>query len=184
VLVFALLAFLTGLCFPDLLIGLKQMLLAVLGLILTAIIDIMINLMIGYMPPRVVSIPLGWIMLAMMLVFQNAGSRLRTAIWKNEDPSIISVLVPLIMLTVVFWFYQSNIALVKDIRSAWIERDRVLSGMHGSDSPVETCAIPVLGSSQADPGEDPEADFNIVTAYYYGFPSVTADHLCPPFEKP
>ena len=43
-------------------------------------------------------------------------------------------------------------------------------------------AIPVLGSSAADPSDDPTRDFNIVTAYYYGLPSVTADHLCHPFD--
>lgn len=181
-LLFSVLGFLVGFCAQSIFIDRKVLLAVVLSLILTAVIALTINTMIGYIPPRVISIPLGWLLLAAMLLMLYLGSQAHKRFFDTEQARVISVLNSLILMTVSVFFYQNNIGMIRDIRAAWIERDRILSEMNGSENPVKTCAIPVMGSSMADPGEDPDHEFNIVTAYYYGFPSVTADHLCAPFE--
>lgn len=180
-LLFSVLGFLTGVCAQSISINKKVLAAVVLSLVLTAVISLTINTMIGYIPPRVISIPLGWLLLAVMLLMLYFGSQARQRYYDAGHIHVIPALIPLILLTVSVLFYQNNIGMIRNIRSAWIERDRILSEMNGSEEPVKTCAIPVMGSSMADPGEDPDWEFNIVTAYYYGFPSVTADHLCAPF---
>ncbi len=181
-LIFACLAFIMGFCSRQIRISGKTLWGTAAGLILTAIGTLMINTMIEYRPARVISIPLIWTGMAVMLIMFFLGGKIRQNHFSDCETGGISVLVTLILLTVAGAFFLNNFERVRDIRTAWIERDRILSGMNGSDTPVKTCAIPVMGSSQADPCEDPLRDFNIVTAYYYGFPSITADHLCPPFD--
>ena len=180
-LLFSLLGFLMGFCVQSISIDKKVLLAVALSLVLTAIFSLTINTMIGYIPPRVISIPLGWLLLAAMLLMFFLGYQVHQRFFDAAPIRVISALIPLALMTVSVFFYQNNIGMIRDIRFAWIERDRILSEMNGSESPVKTCAIPVMGSSMADPGEDPDHEFNIVTAYYYGFPSVTADHLCAPF---
>ena len=182
VLLFLSLAFSFGVCSGKKHIPAKLSCAVVLSAILTGVGALTINSMLDFMPPRVVSIPLGWIILAMMLAACDAGIRFRNRFFQSFPFRTVSVLIPLVMLTVVGWFYLNHIDLVRNIRSAWIDRDETLRSMAGTDVPVETCAIPVLGSSAADPSDDPTRDFNIVTAYYYGLPSVAADHLCHPFD--
>lgn len=180
-LLFSVLGFFMGFCAQKISINKKVLTAVILSLILTAVISLTINTMIGYIPPRVISIPLGWLLLAVMLLMLYLGSQTHQRFFDQGQIQVIPALIPLVLLTVSVIFYQNNIGMICDIRSAWIERDRILSEMNGSEEPVKTCAIPVMGSSMADPGEDPDWEFNIVTAYYYGFPSVTADHLCAPF---
>lgn len=180
-LLFSVLGLLMGFCTPSISINKKVLTVVVLSLILTAVISLTINTMIGYIPPRVISIPLGWLLLTVMLLMLYLGFQTRQRFFETGQMHVIPALISLVLLTVSILFYQNNIGMIRDIRSAWIERDRILSVMNGSEEPVKTCAIPVMGSSVADPGEDPDQEFNIVTAYYYGFPSVTADHLCAPF---
>lgn len=182
-LLFSVLGFLTGFCAQQQPLSVNKKVLAavVLSLIITAVISLTINTMIGYIPPRVLSIPLGWLLLAVMFLMLCLGAKVHQRFFATSPVHGLPVLIPLVLLTVSVIFYQNNIGMICDIRSAWLERDRILSEMNGSEEPVKTCAIPVMGSSMADPGKDPDWEFNIVTAYYYGFPSVTADHLCAPF---
>ena len=180
-LIFLILAFFTGSCLDTSPVSVKSLCAVFVCLIITAIGVLTINSILDFMPPRVLSIPLSWVILAFMLIMYHLGTLLRPIISPKEDLNMTSALLPLVLITVVGWFYLNNISLVRDIRTAWIDRDRELRSLSGTENPAETCAIPVLGSAMADPGEDPDWEFNIVTAYYYGIPSVTADHLCAPF---
>lgn len=179
---FAGLFFILGLCFTWKSIPLKTLFSAIIVLFITAAGVLTINALIGFMPARVISIPLDWILLGISLLMLQVGSYVRNKFVPDADLRIVSGLISLALLTIAGHFYLRNIGTILDIRTAWIARDQVLSAMGGSDVPVETCAIPVMGSGQADPSDDPTRDFNIVTAYYYGFPSITADHICSPFE--
>ena len=180
-LIFLILAFFTGICLNTSPVSGKLLCSVFAGLIITAIGVLTINSILDFMPPRVLSIPMAWVILAFMLIMYQLGTLLKPIISPKADLNMTSALLPLILITVVGWFYLNNISLVRNIRTAWIERDRELRSLSGTEKPAETCAIPVLGSSMSDPGKDPDWDFNIVTAYYYGIPSVTADHLCAPF---
>ena len=181
-LIFICTAFLAGLCTKSRQIPVKIFLISFFSLLITAVIILTINLIIDFMPSRVLAIPLTWILLAFMLSAYFAGAHVRSFISEKEDMYVLSSLIPLILFTLTGWFYLCSIGTIRDIHTAWILRDRGLRSLDVHDEAAATCAIPVPGSAQADPGEDAGSDFNIVIAYYYGFTSVTADHLCSPFD--
>ena len=182
-LIFMSLAILAGICPGTSPVPVKITCTVAVCLIITAIGVLCINSILDFMPPRVISIPMAWVILAFMLLAYHFGTRFRQLFFLKTDLTAVSALLPLVLLTVAGWFYLNHVSLVRDIRDAWIERDRELHSFSGTENPVETCAIPVLGSAAADPGEDPGGEFNIVTAYYYDIPSVTANHLCSPFGE-
>ena len=73
--------------------------------------------------------------------------------------------------------------MIRDIRSGWEYRDKVLKSISDRTQPVQTCTLPIMSSRGEDLSEDPEFEVNIVTAYYYGLPEVTAGDPCPPFDS-
>ena len=179
---FLVIVFLIGLSLPVLRVSGKAVGAAAVVLFLGACGSLSINLLVRFMPSRVVSIPLDWIFLGIALFMLWGGSQVRRRLSGFTGWHIAAGVAALSVFSIAAFFYVDNIGMVRDIRSAWIARDRVLSSLNGAEENVETCAIPVMGSGYADPSEDPTRDFNIVTAYYYGLPSVTADHLCAPFD--
>ena len=61
------------------------------------------------------------------------------------------------------------------------ESDEILALACDADEPYSIFGITGRMNGRLFIHSLPDWDFNIVTAYYYGFPSVTADHLCAPF---
>ena len=151
---FSFIAFFLGFCGPATVSG-KTVAVSALVLIPTAIASLLVNALIDFIPVRVISIPLDWVYLAVFLCMLYMGSRLRTYFLPEIETGVVSGVLFLALLTVVGFFYISNIGMVRDIRTAWIARDQVLSAMRESGETVTTCAIPVLGSGQADPSDDP-----------------------------
>ena len=180
--VFAVIVLLIGLSLPSLRMSGKALCASCVVLILGAVGALSVNVIIGFVPPRVITIPLDWIFLAIAMLMLWCGAHLRGRLSGWDGWHAAAGVAALSVLSVTALFYMNNIGMVRDIRTAWFARDRVLSALNGAEENVKTCAIPVMGSGTADPSEDPTQDFNIVTAYYYGLPSVTADHLCAPFD--
>ena len=146
-------------------------------LLLTAIGALGINTTIGHTPARVVSIPLGWVYLILSGSCFILGTKLNLG-----RGALVPVLSTVILCLHLGAFFRENIVMLDNNRLGWEYRDAQLKAEDGS-KPVTTCVLHVPGSVRPDLDEDPTYEFNIVTAYYYDLPAVTATEFCPPITE-
>lgn len=158
--------------------------LTVLAILLTFIAHavLMINTMLDYMPPRVITIGICWYLTAMILFCMMIGSLLCPG--KRTHTDLVKlVLCALVFAVSVNSFYSENIHEVRKIRSSWNIRENLLQMTAKEDEPMVTCSLPCLGSSRDDILPDPLDDFNIGTAQYYRVPQISAELRCPPWGE-
>ena len=160
----------------------KKLLWISLLLVFTANFILLLNEYIGYSPPRVVTIPLCWIFLALSLICLSAGS---LAAEKTGFPSPHRLMLLCCVLPVLSYavFYTENIDLIRQIRQSWVIRDESLKDDFDRDETIVTCALPSLGSSHNDLEKDPAELYNIAMRMYLRVPAVTAEKNCPPFDQ-
>ncbi len=160
----------------------KRFLLIALALVFTAYAVLFINAALDYMPPRVASIGISWLVLAAMLICFAAGSLLPGKLPGRTDRAKL-VFAAFILCLISGNFYSRNINELRTIKGSWKVRDAVLRQQIGSDETVETCSLPNPGSSRDDVPNDPADEFNIGMASYYQFPGVFAEKRCPPYGE-
>ena len=158
--------------------------LTVLALLLTLIAHavLMINTMLDYMPPRVITTGICWYLTAMVLLCLIFGSLFCPEKQTHTD-RIKLLLCSLVFALSVNSFYSENIHEVRTIRSSWNIRENLLKMTAKEDEPMITCSMPCLGSSRDDILPDPLNDFNIGTAQYYRVPQISAERRCPPWGE-
>lgn len=140
---------------------------------------LLINTVLDYMPPRVVTVGICWFFTAMALLCVLLGSLTRFG--RNNGITLIFCAVFLALSMNVF--YHQNIDDVRAIRGSWYIRDLLLKQADGSAEAVTTCSLPCPGSFREDIPEDPEDPFSEAAARYYNVPAVSADHRCPPYGE-
>ncbi|MHC1773146.1 MAG: DUF6056 family protein [Flexilinea sp.] len=135
------------------------------------------NVIIRYIPPRVMEIPWIWIFMACCLIALMAGSLFAQ---KNSTNLIyISLLLGTVVPMIIFsWFYFNNIDMAHNIRTEWDYRDQLLQKVDKTVPVVETCQIMVLGSNWPDISDDPANEYNKNTAKYYGVKQIKATESC------
>ncbi len=151
----------------------KAFLIAAALLVLTAHAVLFINGVLDYMPPRVVTVGICWLLGAGALLALALGSLLP----KPASRSLWTIAALLVCLSAAR-FYHHEIDGVRAVRSGWERRDAELLPLKGSGENVTTCSLPSPGSSGMDIGEDPESEYNQAAALYYGFESVAAPEKC------
>ena len=158
--------------------------LLILAVLLTVIAHgvLMINTMVDYMPPRVITVGICWYFTAMALVCVLLGSFFCPGEESHSD-RVKLLLCALLFMIVVNEFYSENIGELRTIRGSWIIRDRLLQLTADSETPMVTCSLPSPGSSKDDITPDPRDDFNIGTALYYRVPEISAEVRCPPWGE-
>ncbi len=160
----------------------KAFLLVSLLLVLTAHAILFINTALSYLPPRVVTIGICWIILAAALLCFSAGSLVSEKLRGKPDPAKLALCAFLICFFI-NRFYSENIEELRILRNSWATRDAVLQQTKYEGEPVRTCSLPVPGSSSPDITSDPQHDYNIGVALYYNFPSIFAETRCPPYGE-
>ncbi len=146
-------------------------------LLLTADGILVINIAIGHIPARVVSIPLDWIYLILSGSCFILGTKLNLG-----RSALVPTLCAVILCLHLGAFFRENIEMLDNNRLGWEYRNAQLKAEDGSE-PVTTCTLRVPGSVRPDLSADPSYEFNIVTAYYYDLPAVTATEFCPPISE-
>lgn len=158
----------------------RKILIVSLLLIFTAHPVLLLNVFLDYMPPRVVTIPLCWILAALSLLCMCAGSLL------GERLHLSGTGLPAVLLfclcTAVF--FTENIGELRAIREAWMIRDASLSESFDRGETLTTCSLPSIGSGQDDLSEDPAELFNIAMRMYYRVTAVTAPERCEYYKEP
>ena len=176
-LLFGLMALLFGSRFKGLKVSGKAWAGISLLLVLTAGAVLMINLPLGYVPARVVSIPLDWVYLAVMGSCFILGSKL-----KIQSSALIPAICAVILCLHVGGFFREFIVMLDNNRLGWEYRDAQLKA-ETSEGTITACTLHVPGSVRLDIDEDPTYGFNAVMAYYYGLEAVTAGDFCPPITE-
>ncbi len=151
-------------------------------LILTAHAVLFINAVLDYMPPRVITIGICWLFLAMVLLCFAVGSFVPKKVPGQHDRTKLAFAV-FILCLISGSFYSNNIDELQTIKGSWIIRDVVLRQFMNSTELVETCSLPNPGSFREDILNDPEDEFNIGTARYYRVPEIFAIKRCPPYGE-
>lgn len=176
-LLFGLMSLVFGAQFKDLKVPGKALTGISLLLILTAGGILVINTALSYTPARVVSIPLDWVYLILSGSCFILGTKLNLG-----RSTLVPALCAVILCLHLGAFFRENIVMLNNNRLGWEYRDAQLKAEDGSE-PVTTCALHVPGSVRLDLSDDPDYEFNIVTAYYYDLPAVTATEFCPPITE-
>ena len=142
----------------------------------------MINSMVNYMPPRVITVGICWFVTAMALVCALLGSLLTagTPRWNGQIKMIFCALLLALLMN---RFYSDNIRDARQIRESWYIRNNLLEQYAGTEEAVKTCSLPSPGSSRDDILEDPEDEFNKAAASFYQLQSISADLRCPPYGE-
>lgn len=179
---FLLTAFLTGTRLRfDRKVKISMLILAFLLTIIAHAV-LMINTILDYMPPRVITVGICWYFTAMALLCLLLGSCLNRE--KNKQTDRITLLLCGLLFAVAMnRFYSENIDEVRMIRSSWNIRESLLQMTADPAEPMLTCSLPCPGSSQDDILSDPRDDFNIGTALYYNVPEISAEVRCPPWGE-
>ena len=152
----------------------------VLLMILTAVSALMMNVFMGYVAPRVVTIPLIWVFLPIAMTFFLLGSHLHSKF--EEGCSRMAALVCAVMMCVpVIGLYRNNIDLLRQIRAEWRQRDVLIQSMEDKSQPITVCTVPTIGSTPWDFSPDPDFEFNQVGAVYYDVPQIIGDKPCAEF---
>ena len=157
----------------------KNILLLAVLLTILAHCVLMINTLLDYMPPRVITVGICWFVSAMAMVCMVVGSFLNTDSQKPVN-YIVLIFCALFLSLGMNRFYQENIGELRMIRESWTIRDALLRQRRNSGEPVETCSLPCPGSFREDILQDPEDPYNQGAALYYKIPSIWANFRCPP----
>ncbi|MBQ4513796.1 MAG: hypothetical protein II969_12445 [Anaerolineaceae bacterium] len=157
----------------------KTILILVVLLTILAHCVLMINTLLDYMPPRVITVGICWFITAMGLVCLVIGSFLNADGQKSVN-SIVLIFCALFLSLGMNRFYQENITELRMIRESWTTRDALLRQRINSSEPVETCSLPCAGCFNEDILQDRDDPYNQGAALYYKLPSIWADLRCPP----
>ena len=157
----------------------KQLMIIAVLLIITGQGVLFINSALDYMPPRVVTVGICWVMAAAALICFTMGSFFSGSRLIPDRAKI--ALCAVLLSLCIGRFYTSNIEELRTIRGSWTVRDLVLQQTAGSGEDTETCSLPCKGSFREDILSDPESEYNTGIASYYGFSSIHAEHRCPPY---
>jgi len=159
----------------------KYLILAVLLAVLGHCV-LLINTMVNYVPPRVITVGICWFVSAMALVCLLAGSLLTRgkAKWNCHIKLIFCALLLCLLMN---RFYTENIDDARNIRQSWFIRDALLQQWKGNDKAAAACSLPSPGSSRDDISEDPQDEFNRATARFYEVPAISAEGRCPPYGE-
>lgn len=161
----------------------KHRLLILAGaLMVIALAVLMINTLLDYMPPRVITVGICWLFTGLILLCLMLGSLLNRENRAHAD-RIKLLLCSLLFAAAANSFYSKNIDEIRSIRSSWYIREALLQMAANPEEPMLTCSLPCPGSSRDDILADPLDDFNIGTAQYYGVPAISAEHRCPPWGE-
>ena len=160
----------------------KKLIIIALWLTVVAHCVLLINSLLDYMPPRVITVGICWFVSAMAIACMLLGSlvTLKKERWHGQIKSIFCAL---LLLLVMNHFYRENIETIRNIRGSWNIRNTLLMQRQNGGEAVKTCSLPSPGSSQDDILKAPEEEFNIAAALYYQIPEITADHRCPPWGE-
>ncbi len=151
----------------------KSFVIAAVLLTLTAHAALFINGVLDYMPPRVVTVGICWLLGAGALLALALGSLLPKPAYRS-----LWLIAGLMVFMTAAQFYHQEIDGVRAVRSGWERRDAELAPMKDSGENVTSCSLPSPGSSGMDIGEDPENAYNQAAAQYYGFASLSAPEKC------
>ena len=160
----------------------KYFVLIAVLLVIAAHGALFINAAVDYMPPRVATIGISWMILAAALLCFAAGSFLHGKYPEQTDRAKMAF-AAFVLCLISGSFYFGNIDELRTIRGSWNVRNAVLRQQADSTEPVETCSLPNPGSSRDDILSDPEDEFNIGTALYYHVPAIFAEKRCPPYGE-
>ncbi len=160
----------------------KGLVITALLLVLTAHAVLFINAMLDYMPPRVTTIGICWLILAAVLLCFAAGSFIPAKPAGRPDLTVLAF-AAFILCLISGSFYYRNIYELETIKGSWIIRELVLRQYADSTEPVETCSLPNPGSFRDDILSDAEDDFNVGTARFYRVPAIFAEKRCPPYGE-
>lgn len=161
-------------------LSVKPFALIIATLIVAGWMSLMVNVLVEYIPTRVLSIPLTWLLIAVGLTAFQLGLKIPAA--KNFK---IQLTVFCLVSVAAAWmwgiFYHGNKQKIDQISVQWAERDRALSALTSDQRKgvVTTCGIEVIGSPTLDITADPLFEANIVAASYYQLEQVVAFETCP-----
>ncbi|NMA12721.1 MAG: hypothetical protein GX933_06025 [Chloroflexi bacterium] len=158
----------------------RTLTLIIATLIVASWMSLMVNVLVEYIPTRVLSIPLAWLVIAVSLFAFQLGLSIRSTVnFKIQ----LTVFCLVSVAAVWMWgiFYRENIQTIDRISAQWAERDQALSALTSDQRKgmVTTCGIEVLGSPTPDITSDPLFEANIVAASYYQLEQVIAFEMCP-----
>ncbi len=159
-----------------------SILILAVSLIIIAHAVLMINTLLDYMPPRVITVGICWYFTAMSLLSLTLGSLLCPKSQSQPDRIKLLLCALLFMITAA-GFYRENIQTLRSVRLSWSIRDRLIRIAGDSEEPLLTCSIPSPGSSREDILADPQSDFNLGTARYYQVSEIAAEVRCPPWGE-
>ena len=160
----------------------KSFILIAALLVLTAHAAVFINAALDYMPPRVVTVGICWLILALLLLCFAVGSFLPGKLQGQTDRAKMAF-AAFILCLISSGFYSQNIDELRTIKGSWRVRNAVLLQQTGSTEAVETCSLPNRGSFHEDILSDTEDPFNVGIARYYHVPEIFAVKRCPPYGE-
>ena len=151
----------------------KQFVIAAALLVVTANAVPLINGIVNYMPPRILTVSLCWMLGAGALLAFALGSLLP----KSASRSLWTIAAVMVCLTA-GQLYHNEIDTARSVRSDWDRRDAELVPLKDSGADVISCGLPCPGSSGVDIFADPTSEYNQAAAKYYGFSSIAAPEKC------
>lgn len=143
---------------------------------------LIINAVLNYMPPRVVTVGICWFTSALALLCLLAGSFFFGSRQKWNS-RIKMIFCALLLCLAMNRFYSQNIDNVRSIRQSWFIRNALLEQYKDSEQSVKTCSLPSPGSSHEDILTDPGDEFNQAAARFYLIPAISAETRCPPYGE-
>ncbi len=151
----------------------KRFVIAAALLVVTANAATLINAIVNYMPPRILTVSMCWLLGAGALLAFALGSLLP----KPASRSLWTIAAVMICLTA-GQLYHNEIDTARTVRADWDRRDAELAPLKDSGEDVISCGLPCPGSSGMDIFPDPTSEYNQAAAKYYGFASISAPEKC------
>ena len=143
---------------------------------------LLINTLLNYVPPRVITVGICWFVSAMALVSMLLGALLMRG-KPRWDGHVKMIFCAILLCFLMNRFYSENISEIRNIRWSWNVRNTLLEQYKGESEPVKTCSLPSPGSFREDILMDPADEFNKAAALFYEIPEISADHRCPPWGE-
>ena len=144
--------------------------------------NLLINTLLNYVPPRVITVGICWFVSAMTLVSMLLGALLVRG-KPRWDGHVKMIFCAILLCFLMNRFYSENISEIRNIRWSWNVRNTLLEQYKGESEPVKTCSLPSPGSFREDILVDPADEFNKAAALFYEIPEISADHRCPPWGE-